>query len=60
MNYTPVQQFIEQMANAQQTEARIIAKLYTMQEHGIVRHVIHDEWEILDFDRYNKEMGFST
>jgi hypothetical protein len=60
VNFIPAQQFIEQMANAQQIEARIIAKLYSMQEQGVVKHVCQDEWEVLDWERYNEAMGVRT
>lgn len=46
-----------QMANAEEMELRMIAKLQDMEKRGIVRHYFQDSWTILDQKRYNEEMG---
>lgn len=53
----PMAQYMAQLANAADIEARIYAKMVDMEKRGIVKHVYQDEWQVLDQKRYTEEMG---
>lgn len=48
---------LAQMVDAGAYETRILAFMEKLEQDGIVRHTAHDEWEVLDKDRYYELTG---